>query len=65
MGGPASSCVLTEAGRKEGFSFPPGVRACPQPVLPSCFKHCLSSFPQAIKPVEGRDVDEDFSSDHS
>lgn len=42
MGGPASLCVLTEAGRKEGFSFPPGVWACPQPILPSCFKHCLS-----------------------
>lgn len=56
---------LTKAGRKEGFSFPPGVRACSQPVLPSCFKHCLSSFLQVIKPIEGRDVEEDFSSEHS
>lgn len=41
-------CSYLEAGRKEGFSFPPGVWARPQPILPSCFKHCLSLFRRSL-----------------
>lgn len=48
VGAPTSFCVITEAGRKKGSSSPPRVWACPQPILPSCFRHCLSLFRRSL-----------------